>query len=167
MENPSPKLTIWVDADSCPALVRNHTVKMGNKLGLRVVFAANKPMGSDAGKFEMAVCGSEKDAADNYIFENCKSGDLVITRDIIFAGRLVERGICTINDRGTEFTREMIKERLSISDFDRQLAEIGLVKHHHEGYDKKKFAEFANSFDKVIHRLIKAYISSGSSGNAI
>ena len=157
METPSKKLTIWVDADSCPALVRNHAVKMGNKLGLHVVFAANKKIGCDpvAGNYEMAVCDSGKDAADNYIFDNCKSGDLVITRDIVFADRLVERGICTINDRGTEFTSEMIKERLSISDFDRQLAEIGLVKHFHEGYDKKKFAEFANSFDKVIHRLIK------------
>ena len=155
-------LTIWVDADSCPALVRNHAVKMGNKLDTKVVFAANKKIGSDAGVFEMAVCGIEKDAADNYIFEHCKPGDLVITRDIVFAGRLVERGICTINDRGTEFTPEMIKERLSISDFDRQLAEIGLVKHVHEGYDKKKFAEFANSFDRVIHRLLKQVVSTGS-----
>ncbi|MBP5520274.1 MAG: DUF188 domain-containing protein [Treponema sp.] len=150
------KLTIWVDADSCPSLVRNHAVKMGNKLGLRVVFAANKPMGSEAGDFEMAVCSCEKDAADNYIFERCEPGDLVITRDIVFADRLVEKGICTINDRGTEFTREMIKERLSSRDFDLQLAQIGLIKHHHEGYDKKKFAAFANSFDKVIHKLLKS-----------
>ena len=147
--------TIWVDADSCPSLVRNHAVKMGNKFGAKVVFAANKKINCDTGDFEMKIVGSEKDAADNYIFENCKPGDLVITRDIVFADRLVERGICTINDRGTEFTREMIKERLSTRDFDLQLAEIGLVKHYHEGYDKKKFADFANSFDKVIHRLIK------------
>ena len=99
----------------------------------------------------MKICDAEKDAADNYIFDNCIDTDLVITRDIVFAARLVERGICVINDRGTEFTSEIIKERLSISDFDRQLAEIGLVKHFHEGYDKKKFANFANSFDKVIH----------------
>ena len=163
MEDNSKTITIWVDADSCPSLVRNHAVKMGNKLGLRVVFVANKKIGCDvvAGPYEMTVCGSEKDAADNYIFENCKSGDLVITRDIIFAGRLVEKEICTINDRGTEFTKEMIKERLSISDFDRQLAEIGLVKHFHEGYDKKKFADFANSFDKVIHRLINLQVHQG------
>ena len=153
MENAT--LTIWVDADSCPSLVRNHTVKMGNRLGIKVVFAANKKISCDTGDYEMMVCEAQKDAADNYILEHCSSGDLVITRDIVFAGRLVERGICTINDRGTEFTSEMIKERLSISDFDRQLAEIGLVKHFHEGYDKKKFAAFANSFDKVIHRLIK------------
>ena len=157
MDNPSKKITIWVDADSCPSLVRNHAVKMGNKLDLRVVFAANKvmPCDSSLGPYEMKVCDSGKDAADNYIYDNCDSGDLVITRDIVFAGRLVDRGICTINDRGTEFTSEMIKERLSISDFDRQLAEIGLVKHFNEGYDKKKFAEFANSFDRVIHRLLR------------
>ena len=149
------QITIWVDADSCPSLVRNHTVKMGNKLGIRVVFAANKVITSDAGQFEMTVCSAEKDAADNYIFDNCKTGDLVITRDIVFADRLVEKGINCINDRGTEFTSEMIKERLSTRDFDLQLAQIGLVKHHHEGYDKKKFAEFANSFDKVIHRLLR------------
>lgn len=151
----SAALTIWVDADSCPSLVRNHTVKIGNKLGLKVVFVANKKITCDSGNFEMVVCQAEKDAADNYIFENCESGDLVITRDIVFAGRLIEKGICCINDRGTEFTSEIIKERLSVSDFDRQLAEIGLVKHYHEGYDKKKFAAFANSFDKVIHRLLR------------
>lgn len=147
---------IWIDADSCPSLVRNHTVKIGNKLGIPVTFVANKNIpGPENGSFVMQICEAGKDAADNYIFENCEFGDLVITRDIVFADRLVERGICTINDRGTEFTREMIKERLSVSDFDRQLAEIGLVKHFHEGYDKKKFAEFANSFDRVIHRLIR------------
>jgi len=148
-------LTIWVDADSCPSLVRNHTVKIGNKLGLKVVFAANKNISCESGAFEMIICSEEKDAADNYIFENCRSGDLVITRDIVFADRLVEKGIAVINDRGTEFTREMIKERLSSRDFDLQLAQLGLVKHFHEGYDKKKFAEFANSFDRVIHRLLK------------
>ena len=148
-------ITIWIDADSCPSLVRNHTVKMGNRLGIKVVFAANKKISCDTGSFEMIICEAEKDAADNYIFENCKTGDLVITRDIVFADRLVAKGICCINDRGTEFTKEMIKGRLSTRDFDLQLAQMGLVKHHHEGYDKKKFAEFANSFDKVIHRLLR------------
>ena len=146
------KTHIWIDADSCPSLVRNHAVKIGNKLNIPVTFVANKKIsGPEGGVFEMKICESEKDAADNYIFDNCIDTDLVITRDIVFAARLVERGICVINDRGTEFTSEIIKERLSISDFDRQLAEIGLVKHFHEGYDKKKFANFANSFDKVIH----------------
>jgi len=148
-------ITIWIDADSCPTAVRNHTVKIAAKKNIKVYFVANKNIPCDEQPFEMIICDSQKDAADDYILEHATTLDLVITRDIVFADRLVEKNICCINDRGTEFTKEMIKERLSVSDFDRQLAEIGLVKHHHEGYDKKKFAEFANSFDKVIHRLIR------------
>jgi len=150
------EIHIWIDADSCPALARNHAVKIGNQLKIPVIFAANKNIpGPENGLFTMQICDSSKDAADNFIFENCGEKDLVITRDIVFAARLVKKGICVINDRGTEFTREFINERLSQRDFDLQLAEIGLVKHIHEGYDKKKFAAFANSFDKIIHRLLK------------
>lgn len=148
--------TIWIDADSCPTLVRNHAVKMGNKLGFIVKFVANKKIPCEQNEpFEMIICNDQKDAADNYIYENCAEKDLVITRDIVFADRLVSKNICCINDRGTVFTKENVKELLSSRDFDLQLANCGLVKHYNEGYDKKKFAMFANSFDKVIHHLLK------------
>lgn len=147
---------IWIDADSCPLLVRNHVVKMASKLSCTVYFVANKEIKCEEPfPYKMIICEEKKDAADNYIFDNVKEKDLVITRDIVFADRLVDKNICTINDRGTIFTKENIKELLSSRDFDLQLANIGLVKHYNEGYDKKKFANFANSFDKVIHKLLK------------
>lgn len=137
-------LTIWIDADSCPAPVRNHAVKMGNKLNVQVVFVANKNIPCNINlPFTMKICGQEKDAADNFIFQNLQPFDMVITRDIVFADRLIQKGICTINDRGTSFNSENIKKLLSDRDFDLQLSEIGLVKHYNEGYDKKKFASFA------------------------
>lgn len=149
-------ISIWIDADSCPTLVRNHVVKMGNRLNCKVYFVANKviPCNQD-GQFQMIICKEEKDSADNYIFDHVAASDLVITRDIVFAKRLIEKNICTINDRGRIFDKNNIKELLSTRDFDLQLANIGLVKHYNEGYDKKKFAAFANSFDKVIHNLLK------------
>lgn len=149
-------ISIWIDADSCPTLVRNHVVKMGNRLNCKVYFVANKdiPCNQD-GQFQMIICKEEKDSADNYIFDHVAANDLVITRDIVFAQRLIEKNICTINDRGRIFDKNNIKELLSTRDFDLQLANIGLVKHYNEGYDKKKFAAFANSFDKVIHNLLK------------
>ena len=103
----------------------------------------------------MVICSDEKDAADDYIFANVQKYDLVITRDILFAERLVEKGICAINDRGTVFTKENIRELVSQRNYDLQLAQIGLVKHYNERYDKKKFALFANAFDKSIFRLIR------------
>lgn len=146
---------IWIDADSCPALVRNHTVKMAAKLNLKVSFVANKQIPCESSEYEMIICPAEKDAADNYIIEHASENDLVITRDIVFADRLVEKNITAINDRGTSFTKNNIKELLSDRDFDFSLAQIGLVKHVHEGYDKKKFTAFANNFDKVLHSLLR------------
>lgn len=142
---------IWIDADSCPALVRNHCAKMAEKLNFQITFVANKSVSCDYKNIEMIVCKQEKDAADNYIFENAEKYDLVITKDIVFADRLIQKEIKVINDRGTVFTKENIKELLSERNFDFELAQIGLVKHYNEGYDKKKFSAFANCFDKIIH----------------
>lgn len=150
------KLTIWIDADSCPALVRNHTIKMASRNNAEVTLVANHEIKCNGeGTYNMIICEKEKDAADNYILEAVKENDIVITRDIVFADRLLSKGICTINDRGNIFTSENIKERLSQRDFDLQLAQIGLVEHFHEGYDKKKFALFANCFDKVLHQQLR------------
>lgn len=147
---------IWVDADSCPSLVRNHIVKIAKQLNLKVYFVANRKITCDFdAPFEMIICSNQKDAADNYIYENVNQNDLVITKDIVFADKLVEKDIACINDRGTIFTKENIKPLLSSRNFDLSLYEIGLVKHHDEGYDKKKFGAFANAFDKTIHSILK------------
>ncbi len=153
---------VWIDADSCPLKIRNHVVKYCCARGIDVYFVANKQIEcSDdlAGKFKMIITDSSKDAADNYIFEHVTGGtltvpspDLVITRDIVFADRLINKGVLVINDRGTEFTREIIKERLSERDFNLQLAQMGLTKSYKEGYDAKKFEKFCNCFDRVIVR---------------
>lgn len=146
---------IWIDADSCPTLVRNHTVKIAKNLKIPVTFVANKNIPCEFKDYEMVICNQEKDAADNYIYDNATENDLVITRDIVFADRLVSKRITTINDRGTVFTSENVKELLSERDFDFALAQAGVVKHFSDGYTKKQFALFANCFDKVIHQLIK------------
>lgn len=150
------QVQIWIDADSCPALIRNHVVKIGKQLNLTVYFVANKEIKCEhTDGYKMIICSEEKDAADNYIYANVLENDLVITRDIVFADRLVEKKIACINDRGTVFTADNIKPLLSNRDFDLTLAQLGLVKHFNEGYDKKKFSAFANAFDKTIHQLIK------------
>ena len=63
--------TVWIDADSCPSLVRNHAIKMSNKYDLKIILAANKKIHCDTNfPYEMKICSAEKDAADNYIFES-------------------------------------------------------------------------------------------------
>lgn len=149
-------IRIWIDADSCPAMVRDYVIKYSQKLNLPVTLCANRLLKAKPDQvFQMIVCDKEKDAADNYILEHSAPFDLVITRDIPFAARLVEKKITCINDRGTVFTTENITERKSERDFDMMLVEMGLSSHAKgSGYDKKNFGPFANCFDREIHRLI-------------
>ncbi len=153
---------VWIDADSCPPQVRKHVVKYCSTRGISVYFVANKPVEcavADQNSFGMIVTDSAKDAADNYIFGHVTGGtltnpspDLVITRDIVFADRLVTKGVHVINDRGTEFTPDIIKERLGERDLNLQLVNLGFTKTYHEGYDAKKFEKFCNCFDRVVVR---------------
>ena len=144
---------IWVDADSCPLLVRNFTAKTAAQNNIPLSFVANKEVKCEEPfPFEMIITDSSKDSADNYILEHAKAGDLVITKDIVFADKLVQKDIYVINDRGTLFTKEIIKSRLQDRDFDLQLAGLGLVKHFHEGYGKEKFSKFRECFDKALRQ---------------
>ena len=149
------KIHLWLDADSCPLQVRNFITKKANDLSLDVTFVANKQVTcTNEFPFEMIVCEQVKDSADNYILEKAQTNDLVITKDIVFADKLVEKNISCINDRGTSFTKANIKSLLQDRDFDLQIANCGLVKHFHEGYDKEKFFAFKKCFYKIIEELL-------------
>ena len=150
-------ITVWVDADSCPKLVRQYLVSYTNKLGLPLFFVANHeiPQNENHVNFKMIVCDSVSQAADDYIVSNACPNDLIITRDIPLANRLVEKSISVMNDRGILYTAENIKKRLSERDFNMQLAQIGLCGVKKSFYGKKEFADFANCFDKEIHKLIR------------
>lgn len=150
-------ITIWVDADSCPKAVRTYLVNYSEKLDLNINFVANKiiPCENQHSLFKMIVTNPSSQAADIYIINNVSVNDIVITRDIPLAESLVEKNICVINDRGTLWTKENIKERKSERDFNLQLAMIGLGGDKTNTYSKKEFGAFANCFDKEIHRLIR------------
>ena len=92
---------------------------------------------------------------DNYIVENATEKDLVITRDIPLANRLVEKNISVINDRGTKFTQNNIKELLSIRNFNHELAQIGITGEKVKNYGQKEIAKFSNCLDKELQIKIK------------
>ncbi|MCQ2611060.1 MAG: DUF188 domain-containing protein [Treponema sp.] len=150
-------VTIWIDADSCPKLVKNHVAKMAGLLQLDAFFVANKniPFENANSKTKMIICDACPQAADDYIVQNAKENDMVITRDIPLADRLVQKQITVLNDRGTVWTKENIKERMSIRSFSLDLDALGLSGPKANSYSSKEFAGFANSFDKEIHRLIR------------
>jgi uncharacterized protein YaiI (UPF0178 family) len=87
--------------------------------------------------------------------ELAEQGDLVLTRDIPLASRLVEASVMVMDDRGGTYTRENIRERLSLRDFIVGLAENGLGADRSPSYGKKELKAFADSFDRILTRLLR------------
>ena len=149
--------SIWVDADSCPIPVKDIIFRFCKRLSLKLIFVANHeiPMPKSP-LFKMIVCDATPDAADNYIVENALQHDIVITRDIPMAARLLEKNITTINDRGLLFTSENIREKLSLRNFNKELYDNGILSEKTSTFSKKDVNNFANCFDREIQKKLKA-----------
>ena len=152
--------SIWVDADSCPTDVRELIVRFIVRLKIPCNFVANRqiPLPQYSKKtnlITMIITDNSEGSADDYIVSNVEPNDLVITRDIPLAARLIEKKITTINDRGKLFTSESIREDLSIRNFNYQLFTMGIQLDKTNKFNKKNLNDFANCFDREIQKKIK------------
>jgi uncharacterized protein YaiI (UPF0178 family) len=149
-------MKILVDADSCPRPTREAVLRASLRTGLKVIFAANRLIPGISGNTAvMELCPPGEGSADNRIVELAHPGDLALTRDIPLAARLVEASVMVIDDRGEVYTRENIRERLSIRDFMVGLAENGLAAARPAVYGRRELKAFADSFDRLLARLIR------------
>ncbi|NLM01482.1 MAG: DUF188 domain-containing protein [Treponema sp.] len=149
--------TIWVDADSCPILVRNIISRFSSRLSIPLKYVANHEIPIKKNKLtQMIISENSPDSADNYIVDHININDIVITRDIPLAERLVEKNVTVINDRGTEFTKENIGEYRSIRDFNFQLAQFGITADKSGSYGQKEINKFSNLLDNILQRKIKS-----------
>jgi uncharacterized protein YaiI (UPF0178 family) len=150
-------MKILVDADSCPAQARALILRSSARTKVPAIFAANRPIpGIEGDTVTMEICPPGEGAADDRIVELAQPGDLVITRDIPLAERLVNAHVQVLDDRGRIYTAENIRERRSLRDFMVDLAQSGLGMERSPSYGKKELKAFADSFDKEFTRLKKA-----------
>ncbi|MDR1837735.1 MAG: DUF188 domain-containing protein [Treponema sp.] len=159
-------MKILVDADSCPRQARELVLRRAAKLKLRVIFAANRPIpcspqanGSQADRVEgetagvqMEICPVDDNSADDRIVKLAECGDLVITRDIPLAKRLVKKDVIALDDRGRVFNINNINELLSIRNFTVGLAENGLGVQRTAGYGRRELKSFADNLDRILSK---------------
>jgi uncharacterized protein YaiI (UPF0178 family) len=146
-------LKILVDADSCPRPARELALRTAERRGLSALFAANRPIPGIGGPCAvMEICPPGENSADNRIVELAEKGDIVITRDVPLAARLVAAGVTVIDDRGRVYTCDNIRELLSMRDFAVNLAESGLGIERSPSYGKKELKSFADSLDRELAR---------------
>jgi uncharacterized protein YaiI (UPF0178 family) len=145
---------ILVDADSCPRPARELVLRSSARTGIKALFVANRPIPGITGENAlMEICPAGEGAADDRIVELARPGDLVLTRDIPLAERLVEKDVGVLDDRGRTYSKENIRELRSLRDFMVGLAENSLGMERTAGYGKRELKAFADSFDREIRKL--------------
>ncbi|MDR2842840.1 MAG: DUF188 domain-containing protein, partial [Spirochaetaceae bacterium] len=111
-------MKILVDADSCPAIVRETICRAAQRCGVKAVFAANREIPGLSGKdVFMELCPQGEGEADKRLVLLAEKNDLAVTRDVPLASLLVEKGVFVLDDHGRIFTSENIRAYLSIRDF--------------------------------------------------
>jgi uncharacterized protein YaiI (UPF0178 family) len=149
-------VTLHIDGDSCPRAVRDLAARAGRREAVAVVCYANRTIPFDPGvPVEMVVVEKTEGAADRALAARAVPGDLALTRDIPLAADLVEAGVAVVNDRGALYTRENVRERLSLRNFMAGLNAVGLKPESTATYGKKEWDEFVRTFDREFMKLVK------------
>lgn len=150
-------MKIWVDADAAPRDVKDIVARAALRLRVPALLVANQRMQTPANNpFVTAVrVEGGPDVADDHIATEAAEGDLAITADIPLAARLVEKGVTTLDPRGTEYDAENIGERLSVRDFMDQLRSTGVETGGPSSWGTKEKQAFAAAFDRALTRLVR------------
>lgn len=143
---------IWVDADSCPRKIRDIIIKGARRTGKIVFFCANRKIPVEESDYVKMIITTHSDA-DSYILKKVKKNELVITRDIPLAAKLLGKGAIVINDRGFHFDENNIKEKLSVRNFSYELRNNGIYQEQNNEFSVKEVKLFSAKFDMLLNRF--------------
>ena len=150
-------MKIWVDADACPAVIKEIIIKAANTRHISTIFIANKPIYFQASAYLSAIQVNQgADVADQYIVDHVELGDLVITQDIPLAALLVAKHIVVISLHVTLFTPNNIGERLSIRNFMQDIRDGGGQTGGPKPFSQKDKQKFAQTFDQQLRKCCQA-----------
>ncbi len=146
-------MPIWVDADACPAVIRDILFRAAVRKQMALTLVANQSISTPPSPFIKAVrVQAGFDVADHYIVQHLCAGDLVVTQDIPLAALVIEQGGVALNPRGELYTADNIRQRLSMRNFMEELRSSGVMTGGPAAFSQRDRQEFANQLDRYLQR---------------
>ena len=146
-------LHIWVDADACPAVIKEILFRAAERRRIPTTLVANQPLRTPPSRYIKALqVPGGFDVADDKIAQEIRPGDLVITADIPLAAAIITRGGHALNPRGEFYSVENIKERLTMRNFMEELRGSGVQTGGPAAFSQADRQNFANQLDRFLAR---------------
>lgn len=144
-------MTIWVDADACPTVVRDILFRAAERTGIPLILVANQPVRTPGSRHIRSIqVPAGADAADNEIVLRMEANDLVITSDIPLADEVITKGGLALSPRGELFTKENIRSRLNMRDFLETMRASGIQSGGPPALNQQDRQQFANQLDRWL-----------------
>lgn len=142
---------IYVDADACP--VKPEILKVAERHGLKVTFVANSGLrpSRDPTVMNVIVSGSF-DAADDWIVEHVRPGDVVVTADVPLAGRCVAKDALVTSPTGRLFDKSNIGMASAMRDLGQHLRETGESKGYNAAFSARDRSAFLETLERLCRR---------------
>lgn len=151
-------MDIWIDGDACPKPIKDILFRAAKNRIIKVIIVANHfIMIPPIPLVKRVMVESGFDKADEYILNQAKEKDLVITSDIPLADKLVSKGILALSFHGVLFSHNNIKQILSQRNLNEYLRDQGVIQGGKAAFSKKDIQLFSNHLDKIItqnHKMI-------------
>ncbi|MCE9678113.1 YaiI/YqxD family protein [Shewanella sp. AS1] len=152
-------MKIWVDADACPAVIKEILFRAADRAQIETTLVANHTMRIPPSPFiKLVTVSSGFDVADDEIVKRLEAGDLVITADIPLASEVIDKQGLALNPRGELYTQHNIKSILNMRDFMDTLRASGVQTGGPAALGQSEKQAFANQLDRLItkhHRSLK------------
>lgn len=149
-------MKIWVDADACPAVIKEILFRAVARTGVEMTLVANQVMRIPPSRhINLLKVASGFDAADNEIVKRLGAGDLVITGDIPLAAEVIEKGGHALNPRGELYSAETIRARLGMRDFLESLRSSGIHTGGPAALSQGDRKAFADQLDRWLVRFAR------------
>lgn len=146
-------MSIWVDADACPTVIRQIVFRAAERTGVRATFVANRLLSLPPSAHVSAVQVQQgADVADHHILAATQSHDLVITADIPLAAEVIAKGAQALSPRGELFHADNIRELLNMRDFMDTLRGSGVHTGGPAPFSQSDAQAFANQLDRWLTR---------------
>jgi hypothetical protein len=104
---------------------------------------------------QLIVVEEGPDAADDWIAENVRAHDVVVTADIPLASRCLAKDALVVGSDGREFTRDRIGDALATRALKSDLRGAGVQTRGPRALSAKDRSRFAEKLDALVNRGLR------------
>jgi uncharacterized protein YaiI (UPF0178 family) len=146
-------VSIWVDADACPRVIKEILYRAAERTGVTITFVANQALAVPrTPSLRVLQVTQGFDVADNEIVRRASAGDLVVTADIPLAAEVMAKGAHALNPRGERYSPDTIRGILNMRDFMDTMRASGHVGDGPPPLSQANRSAFANQLDFWLAR---------------